>query len=353
MTPRMLRGVSTSWLDQLACPCCETRLRQEHDLLLVCPQCRQSWPIVDGTPQFVEEFPYWGEIPLQQMQEVNRRAATSWKSALLSSQDPVVKRASEMILNLDRANWCLLTTLPENSRVLDLGAGMGTNSHALALRYREVVAVEPVSERVQFMKQRFEQEGLDVRVVRTSLWHLPFEKGSFDLIVMNGVLEWVAQGQPGDPRRLQEGALRTAARLLRRGGVLYVGIENRYAAGHFVGYRDPHCSLPWVTILPRPLAHLYAKRRGELEGYRNYLYSPKGYRKLLQQSGFSSVDCYLAIPSYNHPRYYIPLENRVFSYFTRNFAGAGRGIRSVARECALRLGLLKYLQYSFALVATK
>jgi hypothetical protein len=43
----------------------------------------------------------------------------------------------------------------------------------------------------------------------------------------------------------------------------------------------------------------------------------------------------------------------VFSYFTRNFAGAGRGIRSAARECALRLGLLKYLQYSFALVATK
>src|SRR6202044_2316930 len=109
-----------------------------------------------------------------------------------------VQRASTMILNLDRANWQYLVDLPPESRVLDLGAGTGTTSHALAQRFREVVALEPVLERVQFMRLRFAQENLsNVQLVRSSLWTLPFAPESFDLVAMNGVLEWVAEGRAG------------------------------------------------------------------------------------------------------------------------------------------------------------
>jgi SAM-dependent methyltransferase len=343
-----------TWFDELVCPSCESRLRYEREVSLACPSCQKSWPVSNGIPHFVSEFPYWGDIPQDAMQAVNRQAVESWKGALLSSVDPEVMRASEMILNLDRANWCLLTELPQTSRVLDLGAGMGANSHALALRYREVVAVEPVVERVNFMQCRFKQEGLrNIQVVRTSLWDLPFGSESFDLISMNGVLERVAQGRRGDPRHLQQAALKKAAKLLRPGGVLYIGIDNRLSAGYFVGYPDPHSRMPWVTILPRALAHLYARWRGDPEGYRNYLYSAWGYGRLLRQSGFRSVECYLALPSYNNPRFYLPLKDNVFSYFMRNFANEGTGLRGFARECLSRLGILKHMQYSFALLATK
>jgi SAM-dependent methyltransferase len=343
----------TAWLEELSCPGCTTSLRYGNGKV-TCPACRESWPVTEGIPHFVSSFPYWGEIPKEQMDQVLQACRTSWRDALLSSEAPKVRQAAEMILNLDRAKWCLLTDLPKESRVLDLGAGMGANSHALALRYQEVVAVEPVVERVQFMSQRFAQEGIrNVRLIHTSLWDLPFAAESFDLIVMNGVLEWVAQGREGNPKRLQEAALKAASKLLRPGGVLYLGIENRFAAGYFKGYPDPHSGMPWVTILPRPFARIYARRNGDREGYRNYLYSASGYRKLLRGSGFGSVESYLAIPSYNHPRYYVPLENNVFSYFLHHFAANTTGMRRVARDFMVRIGLLKHLEYSFAFLATK
>src|ERR1017187_5388812 len=162
--------------------------------------------------------------------------AGNWRNVLTESPEPSVQRAATMILNLDRANWHYLLDLPPASRVLDLGAGTGTTSHALAMHYREIVAVEPVLERVQFMQQRFSQENLsNVRLVRSSLWTLPFAPESFDLVAMNGVLEWVAEERAGDPGEVQESALRNAFRLLRPGGYLYVGIENRFSPGYFIG----------------------------------------------------------------------------------------------------------------------
>lgn len=349
----MRTETSAAWLQELCCPACKAQLCSGV-ATVVCAGCGESWPVRDGIPYFISSFPYWGEIPQETMTAVLREGAKSWRAALLTSEDPSVKRASEMILNLNRANWSLLANLPPESRALDLGAGMGAISHSLALRYREVVAVEPVPERVRFMSQRFDQEGIrNVRIIQTSLWDLPFPDGSFDLIVMNGVLEWVATGRPGNPRRLQEAALKAAARLLRPGGVLYVGIENRFTVGYFLGYPDPHTHMPWVTVLPRFLANFYARRKGTPEGYRNYLYSAAGYRKMLRKSGFASVDCYLAIPSYNHPKFYVPLDDRVFSYFLRTFSANATGIRQVIRRFMLRLGLAKHLEYSFALLATK
>jgi SAM-dependent methyltransferase len=343
--------VAVEWL---VCPECGATVNSDARELL-CRNCARRWPVVDGVPHFLDQFPYWGEIGLTEMQEVNRRAAEgSWKSALLDSPDASVRQAATMMLNLERANWQWLVDLPPASRVLDLGAGTGTNTHALATRFQEVVAVEPVLERVDFMRQRFRQENLtNAKVVRSSLWVMPFRPASFDLVAMNGVLEWVPSGREEDPRESQLSALRKVHSLLRPDGYLYVGIENRVMPGYFIGYPDPHCSLPFVTVLPRPLAHWYARRKG-LPGYPNYLYSDRGYRKLLTEAGFSRIEIYIALPSYNHPRYLIPLDDRLFSYYSNTFNGSeARGLRGLARKLLSRIGLLKHLEYSYVILARK
>ena len=343
---------SESWF---VCPQCSTPLLQTEDRLR-CPDCGEMTAIISGIPHFVKEFPYWGEMPLKDMLDVNRCAEMgSWRTALLQSSEPAVQNASGMILNLNRSNWHWLLDLPADSRVLDVGAGTGTNSHALALHYREVVALEPVLERIQFMRHRFAQEQIsNVKIVRSSLWTLPFPPGSFDLIVMNGVLEWVAEAQEGDPGELQRRALDNMFRLLRPGGVLYIGIENRLCPEFLAGYLDPHCRMPYVTILPRSLAHWIARLKGRPNGYRNYLYSSRGYRKLLERAGFATVDCYIALPSYNHPRMLIPMINNVFAYYSRNFNPIRSSLlRRLIYNCLLKTGLLKYLQDSFAIVARK
>jgi SAM-dependent methyltransferase len=347
-------AIEEAW-QGLVCPDCAARIDQTPEEL-ACSRCGHKWPVVDGVPHFVSDFPYWGEVPQESMRQINAAAERgSWKSPLVESADPVVRRAAEMILNLDRANWQWLIDLPPGSRALDLGAGMGTNSHALGMRCREVVALEPVLERIRFMKQRFAQEGLsNVKPLRSSLWVLPFARESFDLVAMNGVLEWVPLGQPGNPRDAQLRALKNAFNLLRAGGHFYLGIENRMCLGYLIGYPDPHCGLPYVTAMPRPMAHWYARRKGHKDGYRNYLYSSRGYRKLLQQAGFSSVECFVALPSYNHPRFLIPIEGDLFSYYARNFTPEpGNFLRKVLREVLLRLDLMKHCEYSFVLLARK
>jgi len=140
---------------------------------------------------------------------------------------------------------------------------------------------------------------------------------------------------------------------LRPGGVLYLGIENRICPEYCIGYLDPHCRLPFVTILPRAVAQWYAKSKGR-NGYRNYIYSSRGYRKLLQRAGFTRIELYLALPSYNYPRILIPLKNNLFSYYSRNFNPVHTGpLRQVSHEILLRLGLLKYMQDSFVILAHK
>jgi SAM-dependent methyltransferase len=347
--------MAPDWADACACPSCGVPL-DSVDGKLHCAKCRGSWPVIDGVPHFVESFPYWGEMPAEQMQGVNRGAATgSWRAALLESEDPQVRKAAGMILNLDRANWHWLADLPPDSRVLDLGAGTGTNSHALGMRFGDVTAVEPVMERVDFMRRRFAQEGLPhVKVLRSSLWILPFLKNSFDLVAMNGVLEWVATGVPGDPAELQKRALENVFKLVRPDGYFYLGIENRYSLGYFAGYPDPHCGLPWVPILPRALANWYARRKGQPEGYRQYLYSSGGYRKLLESVGFNRIEIYLALPTYNDPRFLIPLEDNIFDYYRETFNGGGKQSRKrIALDLARRMGLLKHCEYSFAILARK
>jgi len=339
----------------LVCPQCSVALQGEQAGLR-CPSCGESWARVNGVPHFIENFPYWGEIPQNLMHEVIQAAQSgSWKAALLDHPDPRVQRAAVMVLNLARANGHLLANRSPDIRVLDVGAGMGTNSHALATYYREVVAVEPVKERIEFMQQRFAQEGLtNVRILRSSLWKLPFPPESFGMVFMNGVLEWVAEGGTEDPEETQLSALRKVGAVLEPGGCLYLGIENRYCPGYFVGYPDPHSGVPFVTVMPRWLAHWYSRRKGMKNGYRNYLYSSRGYRKLLQRAGFGRVEIYLALPSYNHPRFLIPIEGDTFSYYKNNFRSGRPGrLRDSVRQLLLKLKLMKYTEYSYVIVAHK
>lgn len=348
-------GRHAGYSELLVCPGCNAKLL-EHEARLDCSKCGRNWPVRDGVPHFIEDHPYCGEIPQPQMREVLKRAAVdSWKEAVTESLEPSVQRAAGTIFNLDRANWYRLTDLRGGSRVLDVGAGLGTVSHALSLRFQEVVALEPVLEAVEFMRYRFLQERLgNVVCVRSSVWEIPFPPESFDLVVLNGVLEWIAAGKEGNPKRLQQAALDRVFQLVRPGGYVYLGADNRVSWRSLLGAPDAHCGLPYVALLPRPLADLYARRRGHAGGYRNYTYSASAYRRLLTRAGFAEPQCYAAIPSYNSPRFYVPLDKKVFSYYSANFDPVRSGFLAGAVHWACRkVGVSQYLQNSFVMLAKK
>ena len=183
----------------------------------------------------------------------------------------------------------------------------------------------------------------------------PSPDESFDLIVMNGLLEWVGKtSRFSDPREAQKASLNICRRLLKKGGYLYIGIENRFALAYMQG--TDHSGLRFTSYMPRFLANLYCTAR-KGEPYNTHTYTKMGYEKLLRDCGFGHVDFYLAYPGYNLPRMMVPYDNlHALAYVVRTLMGAAGTKRSIARAMSRLPGaprLYRYLSYSFGIVARK
>lgn len=104
----------------------------------------------------------------------------------------------------DALTWLLP---PDAHRVVDLGAGTGLVTRALAARVPEVVAVEP-DERMRAVLTA--SAGPGVRAVDGSAEAIPVPDGAADVVVASSSWHWF------DPER----AVPEIARVLRPGGVL-------------------------------------------------------------------------------------------------------------------------------------
>jgi len=137
---------------------------------------------------------------------------------------------------------------------------------------------------------------------------MPYKERSFDLVVLNGVLEYTANGQEGAPRDVHVNVLKNVRKILRPGGWLYLGIENRYYLKFILGFKA-HEDMRFATVLPRGLANLFSKTFNNRE-FRNYVYSYNEYSGLLGDAGFDHIEFYTALPSYKLPEYILPIDDK-------------------------------------------
>src|SRR6266849_6589034 len=212
----------------LGYPYCDGQLKLV-DASVLCPSCKRSWPIESGIPRFFRAEPYWGEISQQDARSLLRKVEqTGWKAAV----EERFRSQPEMLVSLldwQRISWLPLLGLTENTVALDVGSGYGAITHSLSQFVGEVYSVEAVTERIEFTRIRLKQEGIEnVHLIQGTALELPFSENSFDLIVVNGVLEWVGEWRTEiDPRSVQVDFLKRVARLLKADGVVVIGIENR------------------------------------------------------------------------------------------------------------------------------
>jgi hypothetical protein len=169
-----------------------------------------------------------------------------------------------------------------------------------------VVAADASLELLEFSRARALSEGISsieyVHIDPLYKLNLPFKEKVFDVIVLNGVLEWAAFGSDAaDPHDLQQRLLTYLNTFLREDGVLCIGIENRLFPGWLS--RDPHSKLKWTSILPRPIADAYVQRKGFGKGYQTYIYSSCGYKRMLERAGFETSKFYYPYTSYRDPTY--------------------------------------------------
>lgn len=303
----------------LVCPICKSPLKQ-NEVYLRCRNCEKGYLKRNNIFDFLEEDFYWGEISREYMERVINLAQEKGYKAALKDVCLRYPDLEYYLLSNARIDWlfhCLSTKSSMRKTCLDLGSGWGSLTFPLAEFYKEVWSLEAVWERIKFQKIRNDQEGrTNVRFARADMSNLPFSDNYFDLVVSSGVLEWVGLvDSTTNPKELQLNFLREVWRVLKQGGCLYIGIENRFGMQFLLGERD-HSGLPFTSILPRKLADLSVKlfrktnryerdKRASLEwkDYRTFTYTFRGYENLLRRANFGHMEFYWVFPSYNQPKF--------------------------------------------------
>jgi ubiquinone/menaquinone biosynthesis C-methylase UbiE len=211
------------------------------------------------------------------------------------------------ILDESRSKFTEIINLPKNASVLDLGCGWGAVSISFAKKLQKtggkIYGVDATKETLAFIKTRAKQERLNnIELAAAEPFdygQLPFEDNSLDLVILNGVLEWIGMGRRDiSPRECQKNALNEINRILKPGGQLYIGIENAAAYEYYLGQKD-HSGIRFVGAFPKWLADL-TSRIVKKEPYRTYIYSPNGYKKILQETDFAAPVFKIPVPSYRN-----------------------------------------------------
>src|SRR2546425_3335490 len=307
------------------CPKCKTPITATPKGYS-CQNCNRVYFRQDGYVDFTgnSEF-YAGEVSKKQMELLLEEIDSLGYEegiARFFSQNPSLR---DYVTNVRRIDWVCHCLTKNNSRCLDIGSGLGNISENLSSIYQRVYSLEAVKERIEFQKRRYKNSNrTNIIIARGNALELPFPDNYFDLVVCNGVLEWVGMMNANlPPREVQLSFLREVKRVLSNKGCLYVGIENRFGLPLLLGGRD-HSGLPYTSLLPRWLANFVVKKFGhaggvygdksetvkEKRGYHTYTYTIYGYKKLFAQAGFG-LKSYWVFPSYNQPYFSGNLEDKI------------------------------------------
>lgn len=106
-------------------------------------------------------------------------------------------------------------------RVLEVGAGSGRDSLALARDGAIAIVVDYSPAALELVRQQARAQGQPVHLVRADALAMPFRDGSIDVVFHQGLLEHFRDPQP---------LLRENARITRRGGRVIVDVPQTFHA---------------------------------------------------------------------------------------------------------------------------
>ncbi|HEY1677612.1 MAG TPA: class I SAM-dependent methyltransferase [Candidatus Sulfotelmatobacter sp.] len=135
------------------------------------------------------------------------------------------------------------------SRILDLGSGIGSFVVACREQGMKAFGVEPdrIGMGAKITSLGIARRRLSEPVFASGVGEaLPFADAVFDLVVMNQVIEHVAD---------QALVLKETVRVLKRGGAVYVACPN------YMRFYEPHYKIFWAPLLPKALGRFYLRLR--------------------------------------------------------------------------------------------
>jgi ubiquinone/menaquinone biosynthesis C-methylase UbiE len=266
--------------------------------------------------------PYWGEISEEEMNRTLRVFEKSDEESLLNFLEKNHPERIPYLYNKSRISFVYHLPKRRFENVLDLGSGWGSLSFMLSKFSENVYSVENVEERIKFQKIMVEKRKIkNIKLIRADVNKLPFKEKSFDLIVVNGLLEWVGYNAKDhkEALKMQINFLKNLSDLITDDGFIYIGIENRFGMQYFLGTKD-HIGLRFTSLMPRAVASFFSKILKK-RSYTTLTYSYKGYKELLKKANLNAK-FYWALPTYNFPKFSGDFEEEVwlsfFDYIKKN-----------------------------------
>lgn len=339
-----------------ACPKCQSQLTA-NDAGLYCGACAHSYTNKNSVPSFIDQDAYWGEFSEQKLDMLLDMLEKKQYAEAQTFIDKTLDR-KDFIFGAARSDFLYMMPITSDSVGLDTGCGLGVHTFNAARKAKHVYAFDQSLKRVRFCEQRKQLEKVDnITLFHADFAHLPFPDNYFDFIILNGVVEWLGEiNSCENPRDDQLKVLRMLLGKLKKGGVVYIGIENRISTAYLKG-RD-HSGLRFTNFYPRFLADIVTRLKKH-KPYRTYTYAYSGYRKLLEDAGFDLKDTefYIGLPGYNLPQYIVHFDDIAgISFFIRNMSRS-KGMRgkiiSRLAEFPWMVKIMRHFFFSYLMYAKK
>jgi 2-polyprenyl-3-methyl-5-hydroxy-6-metoxy-1,4-benzoquinol methylase len=157
-----------------------------------------------------------------------------WKSA----RDISVERGRFVKSILKQVTEC------NNLTILDIGSGEGGTSRVLS-ENNSIISLDISKER---LSRQSEQTNKIVKLCG-SAHDLPFNKNSFDVIILQDVIEHLSE---------KNNFSETIHHLLKDDGIIYLSTPNKYSIINFLS--DPHWGIPIISVLNRDNIRKYFLR---------------------------------------------------------------------------------------------
>ena len=150
--------------------------------------------------------------------------------------------------------------------LLNVGGSTGIIDNFLAGHFQSVVGVDIDADAIEHAKQTYERENLTFE--NGDAMALKYPDNSFDVAVCSQVYEHV----PDAGAMMEE-----IFRVLKPGGVCYFAANNR------IMWNEPHYGLPLLSVVPRPLAHVYIRLARKASHYHELHLTYWGLRRLVRR----------------------------------------------------------------------
>lgn len=198
----------------------------------------------------------------------------------LSEQSPILLDANYKRAKVEKMlailGDCEAIGRDKKALAVDIGCSRGFFTAALAPYFDTVIGVDIDSHALRLAVR--ESPSPDVRYLLGDSLQLPLPDSSVDLIICNHVYEHVPDA------RLLFSEIR---RVLKDTGICYLGAASRLTV------IEPHYHLPFLSWLPKPVAHAYMRITKKGTHYYEALRTYWGIRRLI--CGFFILDYTLRV----------------------------------------------------------